>query len=60
MVSSNVDIRVEALDSVSSTDTLALAHMDSLEQELSVEVTHVYRVQVYHVQVGEARQNQVL
>ena len=54
MVRGDVNCRVEELDSISGTHRLALSHVDSLKEKLSVEVTDVNSVQVDHVQVCEA------
>ena len=60
MIGSDVDMGVEQLDSICSTNRLALSNMDSLKEELSVEVAHINCVQVNDVKVCEACQDQIL
>ena len=52
--------RVDEEDTLLGHFRLALPHVLPLEQELPVEVTHVDRVQVDHVDVQHSAQDQIL
>ena len=60
MIRFYLDVRVEHSHSICSTDALRLAHMLPLKQELSVQVTDINRIQVYHLNVDKPSQDKVL